>query len=196
MGQFHWDPDTYLAMMLEEVPDYARLQDETAAASGVATATTILELGTGTGESARRLLAAHPGAHLTGVDESPEMLAAARAALDPARVTLRQRRLEEALPAGPFELVVSVLCVHHLDGPGKADLFTRIAAVLAPGGVFVLGDVVVPADPADVVTPVDNDHDTPSTIDEQLDWLAAAGLEPQLHWTHRDIAVLSGRAPA
>ncbi len=107
MGQFHWDPDTYLAMMFEEVPDYARLQDETAAASGVVTATAILELGTGTGESARRLLAAHPGAHLTGVDESPEMLAAARAALDPARVTLRQRRLEDPLPAGPFELVAS-----------------------------------------------------------------------------------------
>jgi hypothetical protein len=37
--------------------------------------------------------------------------------------------------------------------PVKADLFARIAARLRPGGRFVLGDVVVPEDPADVVTP-------------------------------------------
>jgi hypothetical protein len=38
----------------------------------------------------------------------------------------------------------SVLAAHHLGGPGKADLFRRVAAGLAPGGRFVLGDVVVP----------------------------------------------------
>jgi hypothetical protein len=29
--------------------------------------------------------------------------------------------LEDPLPPGPFGLVFSVLAIHHLDGPGKAD---------------------------------------------------------------------------
>jgi tRNA (cmo5U34)-methyltransferase len=85
-----------------------------------------------------------------------------------------------------------VLVVHHLDGPAKADLFRRVAAVLRSGGRFVLGDVVVPEDPADVVTPIDGDYDTPSSVAEQLGWLAEAGLEPRVAWARRDLAVLIG----
>lgn len=51
--------------------------------------------------------------------------------------------------------MVSVLAIHHLDGGGKADLFRRVVSVLAPNGRLVLGDVVVPEDPADAITPVD-----------------------------------------
>jgi tRNA (cmo5U34)-methyltransferase len=196
MGQFHWDPDSYLALMREEVPDYVTLQDETAAAARAVDARAILELGTGTGETARRLLAVHAHARLIGIDESPEMLTAARNALPADRVTLHEARLEDPLPAGPFELVASVLCVHHLDGPGKADLFARIAAALAPGGLFVLGDVVVPLDPADAVTPIDGDYDTPSSVADQLDWLTAAGLAPRVHWAHRDLVVIRAEKPS
>ena len=56
----------------------------------------------------------------------------AEAMLDRARerlpdADLRASRLEDPLPEGPFDLVVSVLAVHHLDGDGKRDLFTRVA---------------------------------------------------------------------
>jgi SAM-dependent methyltransferase len=68
-------------------------------------------------------------------------------------------RLEDALPVGNIDLVVSALAVHHLDGAGKADLFARIAARRRSGGRFVLGDVVVPDDPADVVTLIDGVYD-------------------------------------
>jgi len=34
MAQFHWDPDSYLELMREEVPDYERLQDEAVSATG------------------------------------------------------------------------------------------------------------------------------------------------------------------
>jgi tRNA (cmo5U34)-methyltransferase len=81
--------------------------------------------------------------------------------------------------------------VHHLDGPGKADLFTRVAAVLAPRGRLVLGDVVIPADPADVVTPIDGVYDQPSTVADQLDWLRAAGLDARVSWSERDLVVLT-----
>jgi tRNA (cmo5U34)-methyltransferase len=208
LGQFHWDPSTYLELMRAEVPDYERLQDEVVAASrggggpgGGGEVFSILELGTGTGETARRLLAAHAGASLHGIDASEEMLSVAREVLSglpgPSRaVRLDVARLEDALPSGPFDLVVSVLAIHHLDAAGKADLFRRVAGVLRPGGRFVLGDVIVPDDPRDVVTPVDGVYDQPSSIDSQLDWLGAAGFDASVAWRHRDLAVLVADAPA
>lgn len=189
-AQFHWDPDTYLAMMRAEVPGYERLEDEVAAATGEG-ARRILELGVGTGETSQRVLARHPGATLVGVDASEAMLARARERLPAARCELRVGRLEDPLPAGPFDLVVSALAVHHLDGPGKADLFDRVAAVLAPGGRFVLGDVVVPEDPADAVAPIDPAHDRPSSVAEQLGWLADAGFAAHVAWAERDLVVIS-----
>ena len=193
MPQFHWDPESYLALMHEEVPEYERLQAETAAAARI-DATRVLELGIGTGETAQRLLEANPSAFVVGVDASSEMLAHARAALPSERVELVEARLEDPLPVGPFDAVVTALAVHHLDGPGKADLFRRVSAVLAPCGRFVMGDVIVPSDPSDVVTPIDGVYDIPSTIADQIRWLEDAGLSVRVHWAHKDLAVLVGEA--
>jgi len=193
VSQFRWDPVTYLAQMRTEVPHYERLQQEAVAATG-AGARRVLELGTGTGETARRVLQHHPGAALVGLDASEDMLAQARASLPMARVELHVQRLEDPLPVGPFDLVLSALAIHHLDGPGKADLFRRIAARLVPDGRVVVADVVVPRDPADVVTPIDGEYDTPSAVAEQLRWLREAGLRPTVAWAHRDLVVMVGRA--
>jgi tRNA (cmo5U34)-methyltransferase len=195
VGQYHWDPDTYLELMHEDVPDYERLEEEAAAATGEG-ATRLLELGTGTGETARRVLVRHPGATLVGVDASPEMLERARAVLGTAGVELVVGQLEDELPDGRFDLIFSALAVHHLDGPGKADLFRRVADRLSPGGRFVLADLIVPEDDADVVTPIeDPGHDKPSTVGEQLAWLSSAGLDPSVHWRRRDLAVLVAVRP-
>lgn len=185
-------PDSYLTLMRQEVPEYDRLQVETVAAIG-ANAKRVLELGTETGETARRVLEGHPSAVLVGLDASSEMLEHALAMLLADRAELRVARLQDPLPHGPFDVVVSALAVHHLDGPGKADLLQRIAARLAPGGRLVLGDVVVPEDPSDVVTRSTGDYDTPSSVAEQLSWLIAAGLRAGVAWAQRDLAVF-GRA--
>jgi tRNA (cmo5U34)-methyltransferase len=191
MGQFHWNPETYLTLMSQEVPEYQRLQDETAAATRGVGAHAILELGTGTGETARRVLAEHPGARLHGIDSSSQMLALAREALASFDVALSVRALEDPLPPGPFDLVFSALAIHHLDAAGKRALFDRVADALAPAGRFVLADVVVPEDPADVVTPIDEDgYDKPDSIADQLSWLSQAGLRARVHWSSRDLAVL------
>jgi len=190
VSQFHFDPDSYEALMAAEVPDYRRLQDELVAATRGRPVRRALDMGTGTGVTAAGVLAAHPGAALVGIDESDAMLDHARRALPGA--DLRVARLEDPLPDGPFDLVVSALAVHHLDGPGKADLFRRLAGALDGDGRVVLGDVVVPEDPADVVTPIDGVHDTPSTVAEQLGWLEDAGFAPRVAWQHRDLAVLVG----
>ena len=65
-----------------------------------------------------------------------------------------------------------------------------MAGVLAPGGRFVLADVIVPHDPADIVTPLNEGLDLPDTVDNLLTWLRDAGLEARVSWQKRDLAVL------
>jgi tRNA (cmo5U34)-methyltransferase len=190
MGQFHWDPDGYLEMVRAEVPDYDRIQDELARATDGIDARRVLELGTGSGVTSRRVLARHPHAHLTGVDSSEHMLGAA----DLPGADLRLQDLRDPLPDGPFDLVFSALAIHHLDAAAKADLFTRVSAVLAPGGRFVMADVVVPEDPADVVTPLDAGFDLPEAVPDLLAWLQDAGLRGHVAWQARDLAVLAADA--
>jgi tRNA (cmo5U34)-methyltransferase len=187
--QFHFDPDSYAGAIRDDIPVYERLQDELAAASG-SRARRVLELGTGTGETARRLLERHPQAKLVGLDESPEMLRAARAALPAERVTLQVSRLQDELPSGPFDLVASALCVHHLRGPDKQSLFRRVRAELAPGGRFVLADVVAPVDPQDAISSLSPGYDHPSTLADQLAWLDEAGFDATVTWEHGDLAVV------
>jgi tRNA (cmo5U34)-methyltransferase len=193
-GQFHFDPAGYLETIRAEVPAYDELQDAVAEASAGIQAERVLELGVGTGETSRRVLDLHPEAELVGIDESAEMLAVA--SIEVAAADLRVSRLQDPLPEGNFDLVVSALAVHHLDGAGKADLFARVAALLRPGGRFVLGDVVVPEDPTDLVTPIDGVDDQPSTIDDQLRWLAASGFNAEVVWARQDLCVIVAETPS
>jgi len=205
---FRFDPDTYAELMAREVPHYDELQDTIAEATATAAATAtgdgravraLLDLGSGTGETLLRVLARHPGARATGVDENDRMLAVARdrlAAADPvAAPDLREADLLDPLPAGPFDLVTSALAIHHLDGPGKAELFRRIAAALAPGGRFVLGDVVIPDDPTRKVVPEHYGYDKPDTVRDQVRWLEEAGFAVAVPWQADDLAVFVAAKP-
>jgi len=189
--QFHWDAETYLDLMRAEVPAYERLQQATAEATQGTDAHAILELGTGTGETARRLLASHPRAELFGVDSSEQMLAAARQLLDPKRVDLRVGQIEDPLPEGPFDLAVAALVVHHLPGERKAELFRRVHTALRPRGRFVLADVVIPEDPQDAVTPLSPEYDHPSSVSDHLTWLERAGFSPTVAWDVGDLTVIA-----
>ena len=190
MSDFEWDPETYLAQMLDEIPGYEELQSDAAAATKELDVSTVLELGTGTGETALRVLAQHPEARWTGIDASAAMLARARRRLPHA--DLRLARLEDPLPSGPFDLVVSVLAVHHLTGDAKRDLFTRIAQV---SDNFVLGDVVVPENPHDARIEIDWEYDVPSSVANQLEWLQAAGFDANATYVRPDLAVFRCRRP-
>ena len=112
-------------------PRYDRLQVLIADAASEVGARDILDLGTGTGETLRHVQSRHPDARLVGIDESDAMLAVARAAVPAA--DLHVARLQDPLPLGRFDLVVSALAVHHLDAAEKADLFARVAARLRAG---------------------------------------------------------------
>ena len=196
MNQSRFDPATYMDMVRAEVPRYDELQQRVARAAASIEVADLLDLGTGTGETLARVLPFHPGARAVGVDGSETMLAAARPRLLGSNVRLVVADLGDPLPAGPFNVVTSVLAVHHLDGPGKAALFRRVAGVLAPGGRFVLGDVVIPDGAGAAVTPLEDGHDKPSTVAEQVGWLAEAGLVTGVRWQEGDLAVLTADRPA
>jgi tRNA (cmo5U34)-methyltransferase len=190
VSQFHFDPGTYLENMRADIPVFDELQEETARATDGVDAARILELGVGTGMTARVVLARHPEARLVGIDENAEMLAAADLDAD-----LRVARLEDPLPQGPFDLVVSCLAIHHLDSAGKRELFPRIAAVLRPEGRFVLADVVVPERDEDAVTPTTPSYDRPDPLSDQLEWLREAGFEADTTWSWKDLAVVRADLP-
>jgi tRNA (cmo5U34)-methyltransferase len=177
--------------MRRAVPLYDRLQDEVVRAAAEVQASRILDLGAGTGETTRRCLAAHPDADAVLVDASSDMLEAAWATLGDA-VEIRVGRLEEALPAGAFDLVVSALAVHHLPRRGKADLFARVASRLPGGGRFVLADVVLTDQPVAGPSPLDPAVDFPERVEIQVEWLRAAGFRAAVRWAEADLAVLTG----
>lgn len=192
-GQFHFRPESYESEIRADIPVYDELQARLVAASGTG-ARRILELGTGTGVTAELLLDRHPGAELVGVDASAAMLKAARARLAGKPVELRVGRLQEDLPAGPFDLVASCLAVHHLDGSEKADLFQRIRRLMGTGDRFVLADLVVPDYPVVNPTPSTPGFDKPSPVGDQLAWLRRAGFEPSLSWADGDLALIAATA--
>jgi tRNA (cmo5U34)-methyltransferase len=187
MSEWEWNPDTYAAEMADEIPGYEELQEAVASATADLGATSVLELGTGTGETALRIRAGSPAARWVGIDSSEAMLARARERLPDA--DLRLQRLEEELPSGPFDLVVSALAVHHLDGLGKRELFARVARVLRRGGRFVLGDLVVPAGGQEGPIYVDWVMDRPDSVEDQLAWLRETGFEAEAKSVRVDLAV-------
>jgi tRNA (cmo5U34)-methyltransferase len=193
LSQFHFDPATYLDLIRSELDRYDELQEAVASATTEVAATRILELGVGTGETARRLLTLHEQAALVGIDVSESMLGEARRMLPADRVELHVARLEDPLPQGSFDLIVSALTIHHLPGDGKRHLFRRVAQAMPAGGLFVFGDVVVPERPEDAVAPLAPDFDLPDRVDDQLRWLEESGIVGEVVWSWKDLAVIRGR---
>jgi tRNA (cmo5U34)-methyltransferase len=119
--QFHVDPATYLEQIRAALPGYDELQAQVVEAIPFEPRR-VLELGIGTGETTKRLLARFPKAQVTGVDASAEMVSRARKLGVEARVA----QIEEPLPEGPWDLVIGVLSVHHLTSEQKRTLFLSV----------------------------------------------------------------------
>ena len=125
---------SYLETVRSQVPLYDQLQEAAVAAIPFEPGT-VLELGTGTGETAARLLARFPSARITGLDSDPEMVFRARRQLSDVRLA----RIEDPLPDGPWDLVVSVLSIHRLTDDQKRTLFRRVRQ---HAKALVIGDFV------------------------------------------------------
>lgn len=121
MGQFDWTPDEYLERIRAKIPRYDELQQQAVAAIPFPPER-VLELGMGTGETTRRLLETHPDAWVVGLDSSPDMVFRARQTYDDVQLA----RMEDPLPDGPWDLVISVLSVNDLTDEQKRSLFRRV----------------------------------------------------------------------
>jgi len=236
---FHFNPGTYGDDVVHAVHDYEALQaravgelvglggagglDGAGGAGGAGGSSgsrprRILALGVGTGATTRRTLSALPDAHVVGVDASPAMLAAASRSLADfgERFTARVAALQEPLPEGGFDAVLSALTVHHLDDAEKAQLFSRVRRALPESGVFVLADVVrlesealagsgrepsagsgreplAGSGASDAVNLTDG-YDKPSPAADQVRWLLEAGFTAaEVVWSQADLAVIVAR---
>lgn len=173
-GQFHWTPETYLETIRAEVPRFDELQRAAVEAIPFAPER-VLELGMGTGETTRHLLAAHPGAWVVGLDSSPEMVFRLREEYDDVMLA----RMEDPLPDGPWDLVIAVLSVHHLTDEQKRTLFRRVRE---QAKALVIGDVVT-ADRQ--VTPIDPELDFPADAEQLAEWCGG-----EVTWRADDLAVV------
>jgi tRNA (cmo5U34)-methyltransferase len=174
MSEFSWKPEGYLDLIHEEVPRYDELQDQAIAAIPFAPQR-VLELGMGTGETTRRLLASYPDSWVIGLDSSPDMVYRAREAYDDVQLA----RIEDPLPDGPWDLVIGVLSIHHLRAEQKRELFRRVRE---QSRALVIGDVVK----ADVtVTPVDEGYDFPEAAADLAEWSGG-----EITWAADDLAVV------
>ena len=126
--------------------------------------------------------------------------------------------LAAPLPSGPFDAIVSALAIHHLPDQAKQDLFCSILTRLRPAGVFVNAEQVIgPTDwhTSQYAAAHERDsrrlgsddaewrgalqrmtHDRCAGVEDQLNWLRAAGYERvDLAFKRYGFAVYAGYAP-
>jgi len=90
----------------------------------------LADLGCGPGNSTEVLRALYPDAGITALDNSPDMLAAARKRLP--EVDFLQADIAAWTPDTPFDLILANASLQWI--PDHAALFPRLAGCLAPGG--------------------------------------------------------------
>jgi tRNA (cmo5U34)-methyltransferase len=142
MGRFDWKPDEYLGRIRAEVPRYDELQEQAVRAVPFPPER-VLELGMGTGETPRRLIEAFPEAWVIGLDASAEMVFRARQTYDDVQLA----RMEDPLPDGPWDLVISVLTFNDLNDEQKRGLLRRVRE---QSRALVIGDVFGPGEDDDL----------------------------------------------
>ena len=108
-----------------------------------------VELGAGEGHLSQALLELFPNASVQALDGSFEMLELARARLgrfgDRAGVGSFDLKSADWLPdVDGAELVMSSLCLHHLNDDGKRSLFVALRRRLSERGALLIADLVAP----------------------------------------------------
>ena len=116
----------------------------------------------GTGETTRRLIEAYPDAWVIGLDASPDMVFRARQSYDDVQLA----RMEDPLPDGPWDLVISVLSAGELPDDQLQALCRRVKE---QSRSLVIGDVF-----------------EPDKLKNLLDWSGG-----KITWQAEDLAVVS-----
>ncbi len=125
-----WDPSQYLKFAGPRARPAVDLLNRVELDSPEA----VFDLGCGAGTVTRMLARRWPGAAVTGVDGSAEMLAKARAGSG--QIAWVEANLAEWTPPGAASLLFSNAALHWLDD--HETLFPRLARELRPGGVLAV----------------------------------------------------------
>ena len=94
----------------------------------------VVDLGAGAGNVTRLIKNRWPDAHVTGVDDSKEMLAKAAAAAP--EIAWERGDLATWRPRRPADVIYSNAALHWIVGHER--LFTELVGALAPGGVLAV----------------------------------------------------------
>ena len=121
-----WDPDRYLMYAGERGRPFVELL-----ARVDATPATVVDLGCGPGNLTALLADRWPGASITGLDSSPEMIAAARARGDD-RITFDVADLRDWRPVAPVDVLVANATLQWVEG--HLGLLPALVAMVRPGG--------------------------------------------------------------
>jgi SAM-dependent methyltransferase len=174
-GDEHLDPDyvtTYdRKASTDPTEDLAVLR-----ASGLDESSIVVDLGAGTGTFA--MAVAPLCRRVVAVDVSPAMLAALSARAERSGLTnleiVHAGFLSYQHRGDPADFVYSRNALHHLPDFWKALALERVAALLRPGGVLRLHDLVFSFDP----------HEAREIIEA---WLANARERPEDGWTRPEL---------
>jgi SAM-dependent methyltransferase len=139
--------------------------------NGLAAETTFVDLGCGSGLLAAA--AAEEARRVVGVDPSPAMLAFARERSD-AVEWVEAGFLTYGHTGEAPQLVHSRNALHHLPDFWKAVALTRIRGLLAPGGTFVLSDLVFDFEPYESGVRLET-------------WFEGAAATPAEGWTREEL---------
>lgn len=167
----------------------------------------VLDLGTGDGRLLDLVLTARPGSTGVGLDLNAEMLARARERFaGDDRVEIAEHDLDDPLPDGAFDVIVSSFAIHHVSDDRKQSLYRECFDRLRHGGAFLnLEHVASPtaalhrAFLAELeVAPADDDpSNLLAPVEAQLGWLREIGfVDVDCHWKWRELALLAGRRAA
>lgn len=166
----------YLESIRRQVPHYDELQQAAVEAIPFAP-DNVLELGIGTGHTSGKLLTRFPRAVITGLDSDPTMVFRAREQI--AHVKLA--RMEDPLPDGPWDLVISVLSIHRLTDGQKQTLFRRVRE---QSKALVIGDFVsLPSGEGSTEVP---GRAYPDSAEQLAEWSGG-----EVRWAQDDLVVIA-----
>lgn len=106
----------------------------------------VLDLGIGTGITAKLIQDLLPNAMIDAVDFSEQMMEGAKKKLGDKNVHYILGDYSDMTFDKQYDIVVSVIGIHHQNAEDKQKLFGKIYSLLKQGGVFIFGDLVTYAD--------------------------------------------------